>query len=293
MQVAARYNPSMVTLVPLEPVDYLVIGHVTEDVTPAGPRLGGTAAFSALTARAFGLRVGIITSVGPTTSLQALQGITLINTPSNQSTVFENIETPTGRQQVIRWQAASIPLDSIPDAWRRSPIVHLGPVAQELVPEAAGHFAMALLGITPQGWMRTWDDAGNVAPCRWESAEVLLPKAGAVVISREDVRGNEEMIEELAHQTRILVVTEGPSGSVVHWNGDRRRFRAVDVQAVDEVGAGDVYAAAFFIRLYMTRDPWEAARFATLLAGRSVTRPGLEGIPTNQEIEACSMEVLS
>ena len=54
----------MVSLVPLEPVDYLVIGHVTEDLTPTGPRLGGTAAFAALTARAFGLRTGIVTSVG-------------------------------------------------------------------------------------------------------------------------------------------------------------------------------------------------------------------------------------
>ena len=36
----------------LEPVDYLVIGHVAHDLTPEGPRLGGTAAYSALTAMA-------------------------------------------------------------------------------------------------------------------------------------------------------------------------------------------------------------------------------------------------
>ncbi len=53
----------MFELVPLEPVDYLVIGHLTEDLTPAGPRLGGTAAFSALTARALGLRVGVVSAL--------------------------------------------------------------------------------------------------------------------------------------------------------------------------------------------------------------------------------------
>jgi hypothetical protein len=61
----------MYNLVPLEPVDYLVIGHVAHDLTPSGPRLGGTAAYSTLTARALGLRVGVVTASGPETSLDS------------------------------------------------------------------------------------------------------------------------------------------------------------------------------------------------------------------------------
>ena len=140
--------------------------------------------------------------------------------------------------------------------------------------------------------MRTWDGAGRVSPCKWDSAEALLPRAGAVVISREDVGGDEELIESMAHQTRVLVVTEGVAGSVLYWNGDRRRFRPPDVNEVDPVGSGDIFAAAFFIRLFMTRDPWEAARLATLVASRSVTRAGMAGIPTPKEIEQCTVEVL-
>ena len=282
----------MASLIPLEPVDYLVIGHLTEDVTPTGSRLGGTAAFAALTARAFGLRVGIITSVGAGTSLKALEGIPILAIPSAHTTTFENVRTPAGRKQILLRQATRISLQDLPDLWRRAPIVHLGPVAQELSADSSTYLSSSLLGITPQGWMRTWDETGQVEPCKWESAEALLPQAGAVVISREDVRGNEEAIEAMAHQTRVLAVTEGAAGSVLHWNGDRRRFRAPEIAEVDDIGAGDVFAAAFFIRLFTTRDPWEAARFATLLAGRSVTRSGFEGIPTTQEIEACQMEVL-
>jgi sugar/nucleoside kinase (ribokinase family) len=282
----------MLDLVPLEPVDYLVLGHVTEDATPAGSRLGGTAAYAALTARAFGLRVGAITSVSESTSLKALNGIAVLNVPSQHSTRFENSRTTTGRKQVLQSQASIITLENLPDVWRRPAIVHLGPVAQELSPECAERFASALLCITPQGWMRTWDAAGYVTACKWEAGEVLLPKAAAVVISREDVGGDQDEIEAMSHQTRVLAVTEGAAGSVLYWNGDRRRFRAPDVQEVDDVGAGDVFAAALFIRLHMTRDPWEAARFATLLAARSVTRAGFEGIPTNHEIAACSVEVL-
>jgi len=61
---------------------------------------------------------------------------------------------------------------------------------------------------------------------------------------------------------------------------------------VDTTGAGDIFATAFFFRLYATRDPWEAARFATQLAANSVTREGLNGIPTQEEIQECMTEVL-
>lgn len=281
----------MISLVPLESVDYLVIGHLTEDVTPTGLRLGGTAAFAALTARAFGLRVGIVTSISDETSLEPLRDIPVLKVPAAHSTTFENRRTPSGRKQVIHHRAADITLESLPEAWRKAPIVHLGPVAQEISPEAAREFAASLLGVTPQGWMRTWDQDGRVTPCPWKSAEMVLPLAGAVVMSREDVHGDEDAIHAMAQQTRVLAVTEGAEGVVLYWHGDSRRFRPPHVTEIDDIGAGDVFAAALFIRLYMTRDPWEAARFATLLAARSVSRSGFEGIPTRSDIEACSIEV--
>lgn len=282
----------MAELVALEPVDYLVIGHVTEDATPGGRVLGGTAVYASLTAFALGLRPGIITSVSQTISLTALSGIPVLNVPSAHTTVFENLRGPDGRQQILHQRAESILLEQVPDVWRRSSIVHLAPVAQELAVGSVTSLSPSLLGVTPQGWMRTWDKAGHVMPCKWESADVLLPRAGAVVISREDVLGDDESIEAMAHQTRVLAVTEGAEGAVLYWNGDRRRFRAPSVLEVDSVGSGDIFAAAFFIRLFMTRDPWESARFATLLASRSVARAGLDSIPTRAEIEECSVEVL-
>ncbi len=282
----------MPDLVPLEPVDYLVLGHLTEDLVPGGTRLGGTVAYSALTARALGLRVGIVTSASESTPLAALGGIPVVHIPSPQTTTFENTYTPQGRIQRLHHQAASIPFDAVPVAWRTAPIVHLGPVVHEIDPAIASGFAASVLGITPQGWMRQWDETGHVSAQKWASADVLGPLAGAVAISREDVLGDEEVIEDLAHHTRILAVTEGPAGSVLYWNGDRRRFRAPETAEVDGTGAGDIYAAALFFRLYTTRDPWEAARFATRLASYSVSRVGLDGIPTRPEIDESMMEVI-
>ncbi len=282
----------MFQLAPIEPVDYLVLGHVTEDLTKTGPRLGGTAAFSALTARALGLRVGVVTAAAETTALAALDGISVVRLASPHTSTFENVQTAHGRVQSLHHQAAPIPFESVPEAWRSTPIIHLGPVVHEIDPASAAGFSASLLGVTPQGWMRTWDSDGRISPQPWDSASSLGPQAGAVVISREDVLGDEEVIEALAHQTRVLAVTEGPAGSVLYWNGDRRRFHAPETAEVDGTGAGDIFAAALFVRLYTTRDPWEAARFATRLASYSVARCGLDGIPTRKEIDESLMEVL-
>lgn len=275
-----------------QPVDYLIVGHVAVDITPTGVQLGGTVSYSALTARALGLRVGIVTSSAADAPLQVLDGIQIVNIPAEQSTTFENIKTESGRRQILHYQAAPILLEHIPQVWRTASIIHLAPIAGELDPSLAEQLSGKFLGITPQGWMRTWDENGQVAACVWENSEQALGQAGAVVMSVEDVNRDLEQVESMAHQTRILCLTEGESGAVLYWNGDRRRFRPVKVHEVDATGAGDIFAAAFFMRYYNTRDPWEATRFATNLAARSVTRVGLNGIPTAQEIEECLMEVL-
>jgi len=282
----------MPDLVPLEPVDYLVIGHIAHDLSPDGIHLGGTAAYSALTARALGLRVGIVTASTPDTSLELLDDILVLSIESTRNTTFENIYTQNGRIQYLRAQATRIDFDSTPEAWRNASIIHLGPIANEIDSVLPKGFSPALLGITPQGWMRAWNSDGLVSTGEWKNADSALARAGAVVLSWEDIRGDEELIEYMAHQTRVLVVTEGAAGCVLYWNGDRRRFRAPKVRELDATGAGDIFATAFFVRLFNTRDPWEAARFATLIASNSVMRLGLDGIPTHQEIEECMMEVL-
>ena len=221
----SRYNSSMPNLVPLEPVDYLVIGHVAHDLTPQGPRLGGTAAYSALTARALGYRVGIVTASGPETSLAPLQGIPVVSLDSPNSTTFENIYTEHGRIQYLRAQATRIDLTRVPQVWRRSSIIHLGPIANEVDPFLPEGFSAGLLGLTPQGWMRRWDAEGRVSRTEWLNADFAMARASAVVISREDVDNDYELIEHMAHQTRVLVATESADGAVLYWNGDRRRFR--------------------------------------------------------------------
>ncbi len=276
----------------LEPVEYLVIGHLTQDVVPGGLRLGGTVSYAALTAKALGLRVGIVTAFHPDFDLDLFNGIAIQAKESPQTSTFENIITPEGRIQILHHRACGISASQIPEEWRNTPIVHLGPVVQEIEDDIIHAFPNSFIGITPQGWLRGWDNKGHVSLKVWGDAKKILPYASAIVMSIEDVQNDETQVEKFLSFSRILVVTEGAAGARLYWNGDMRYFRPPKKNELDPVGAGDIFATVFFIRLQQTHDPWEAARLATLLAANSVTRKGLEGVPNPEEVTQSMVEVL-
>lgn len=276
----------------IEPVDYLVIGHITQDITIGGLTLGGTASYASLTARAYGLRVGIVTACAPELILPELEGIQVVRKPSTFTSTFQNTYTPNGRIQHIHHVADKLNYSDIPLQWRNTPIIHLGPLTNEIGPELSKCFPGSQVGITPQGWLRGWDGDHVVTYRDWPEGNQVLPNVQAAVMSIEDVRNNEDVVTEFMTLVPILVVTEGAAGARVYWNGDVRYFRPPQENELDPVGAGDVFSASFFIKLYQTRDPWEAARFATLVAANSVTRKGILGVPTPSEIQAFQIQIV-
>jgi sugar/nucleoside kinase (ribokinase family) len=287
---------SMHSSAPSAKLDYLVIGHVTRDVVNGSFVIGGTASYASRTARALGCRVGVVTSVAPDLDLsQVLDGVLVTRIPATTTTTFENIYVANRRRQVLRGVAEQLTPATIPSDWQvdlTDGAVHLGPVAQECDPALADAFGDAFVGLTPQGWMRRWDQAGNVSGCRWEKAEWLLARANAVVMSEEDVAGDATLIDRYAAQARLLVVTQGPSGCTVYTAGEQRHFPASPVREVDPTGAGDVFATAFFVNFCRSGDPWQAAQFANCVAARSVTRKGLAGTPTPEEVLDCGARCL-
>lgn len=276
-----------------EHVDYLVIGHVTKDLHPEGSTLGGTASFSSLTARSLGLKVGIVTSCSDNFPLDQLDQCQIHIIPSKETTTFENIYRSGGREQFLHHHAAQLGFEHIPAAWISASIIHLGPVAQEVDIELIEHLPDTFIGLTPQGWFRKWDSQGKINLERMPFHDRIVEKTSAIVISVEDVQGDELYIEELARQSSVLVVTEGASGARLYWNGDMRYFHAPPKPEIDPTGAGDIFATAFFYRFQSTGDAWEAARFATILSSNSVTRKGLLAIPTSEEIITAQSEIFT
>ena len=88
-------------------VDYLIIGHVSEDLTADGPTIGGTATYSSLTAQALGKRVAIVTSAGPDLDLHPLSEVSIHMVPSQDSTTFSNEYPSEGRRHLTAARLAN------------------------------------------------------------------------------------------------------------------------------------------------------------------------------------------
>jgi len=266
--------------------EYLVIGHVTRDLVPGnGWRFGGTATYSALTAHRLGLSVAVLTSSRTPPRFDSVPQIQVIQVPSEQDTVFENVYTPTGRDQYLRSSAGYLTPDKLPELWKQAPIVHLGPVAQEVNPLFLGQFGDSLVGLTPQGWLRRWDGDGRVYPTPLVNAEELLPRPTCVILSLEDLGGDTSLLDTYISMTPLLIQTCGMEGSIVYDHGRSTLIPAYEAVEVDPTGAGDVFATAFLIRYHETQDPITAAVFGNCVASFVIEGPGTSTIPERTLVE--------
>ncbi len=263
---------------------------MAKDLTPEGPRLGGTVSFASLTARALEYAPGVVTACGADLDVSALDGIPLARAASSHSTTFENVYSAQGRQQFLRAQAAPLTAAAIPPAWLGARVAHLAPLDGEIAEDVLPALGQAFVGVTPQGWLRQWDASGRVraAVDEWAGAAAVLSRANAVVLSLDDIGRDWAVAERWSKLAPVLVITEGAAGCTVFARGQgARQFLAPHQAEVDPTGAGDVFAAAFFVNFYETDDPWASARFANQVAALSVTRVGLAGVPTVEDVALC------
>jgi hypothetical protein len=271
----------------VEQPDFLVVGHVAKDLQDQGWLLGGTAAYSALTARNLGRRAAVVTSAGSDLVLDRfLEDIEVVCLPSPVSTTFVNLYDAEGRHQRLEAVAEIISTDNIPTEWIHTSIVLLGPIAGELDEDMIDLFPTSLLGLTPQGWLRQWDSQGQVFPRQWREAGRFLPRIDALIVSDEDLTGEAGALREQLNLAPLAVVTEGARGATLHFQGRARRYPALETQPLDPTGAGDVFAAAFLVRLKETGDPEQAVRFANVAASLSTNEAGIAAVPHRAQIEA-------
>lgn len=254
---------------------YFAIGHACQDVVPDGYEVGGTVTFALRVAQVLGCKTRLVTSTGPDYPFAAaLPGTAVHNIPALQTTTFENVITSHGRVQTLHARAHTLTPNHLPSTWPVPNIIHLAPIANEISPELIKRLAAlpsSCLCLTPQGWLRTWDEAGHVSACGWAAAADILPLATAVVVSREDWPDT-DTFETFRRHAPLLVVTEGADGCQVYHQGERFHVLAPSVSEVETTGAGDVFAAAFFVHLHRTGDVLAAAQFANQLAAHSVTQ---------------------
>jgi sugar/nucleoside kinase (ribokinase family) len=271
------------------PPDYLLIGHLIHDETPEGPRLGGTVSYAGSAANALGAAVGVVTSAERDEvvlkDVPADIQVHLIDTPT--TTHFVNTYVDGKRRQILRQRALPLTYEHVPGAWQAAPIVHLAPLDDEVDPALATRFPGALVAGTPQGWMRTWDSEGVVSRKLWEHAAQLLPQLDVTVFSEEDIQWDTALEAQYAALAKLLVVTRAAQGCTIYQQGQSPlHIPAPQVEVVDATGAGDVFTGVFLVLLRRMGSVERAASAATYLASQSVTRVGLAGTPTAEDIRA-------
>jgi hypothetical protein len=271
-------------------IDYLLLGHVTVDrVDDRRVVLGGTATYAALAARNMGARVGVHTSTSYEPGLiDVLNGVLVARIPAEYTSCFVNDYSSGKRRQTIESVAPKLTYEQLLPEWRNPPIVHLGPLCQELDAQLVNRFPRSIVGVTPQGWMRQWDESGLVRAVDWADAERVLPKADVVVISEDDV-ADRSIIAHWATRARMLVVTLGERGCDIHRRGGSGVFHSPAFKSaaeVDPTGAGDVFAGAFLWHLHKSGGDWRtAADWANCVASFAVERRGVGGVPKLADVE--------
>jgi 1D-myo-inositol 3-kinase len=274
----------------LPPPDFVVVGHLTRDEHPDGSfTLGGVPTFAAIAARNLGYRVGIVTRAAADFPEPALlHDIEIVRLDSPVTTTFRNLYTEGKRKQYIRDVAAPIPASDIPADWRTAKIALLGPIADELGVDMAHAFSSeTLVGISPQGWMRQWDESGRVKPRAWTEAADLLPHVRALILSQEDLGSYTERLSSYILLAPLVALTRGHEGVTIY----RKRERPLDVAPfpatpLDPTGAGDSFATAFLIALHETNDVLQAARFANATASLAIEGKGAASMPTREQVHA-------
>ncbi len=274
-------------------IDYLAIGHVTDDLWPEGRvTAGGTVMYASRCARQLVDRVAVLTAAATTADLAAtFPGIDVHCIDADHTSQFWNVYDGGHRTQYTKPNSVMLNASHLARVPGDYGIVHIGPVCNEVdisLIRALKHDQF--LGITPQGWLRRWDDEGRVVqhPDNWQDAEAILARADAAVMSIEDINDDWSVAHKWAAQSRLLVVTQSEKGCTLFLNGGIVQVPAPEVPLVDPTGAGDIFAATFFIALQRGDDPIAAAAYANCIASQSVTRKQLEGLPGPADIAHCS-----
>ena len=297
--------------------DYVTVGHVTRDAIEHPERgelyrVGGSAFYSALQAARLGARTLIVTQ-GVPAELEELiapyrDELELRVIPAEQTTTLSTHGTGSARTQRLLAWAGPISEPIAVD----TKILHIAPIARETPSSWEGR--ADFVGITPQGLVRRWSekegpplirldtssllgDIPTVAPMTEAlprnisavalQANLLPERFDAAVIAEHECPHCHALFKAARRHGASIAVTADSRPTTVHLPQEdalvQTPFPPVTVVR-DEIGAGDVFAAAFFVALTEGRDPLEAATLANVAASVRISGEGPSAIAHRERL---------
>jgi sugar/nucleoside kinase (ribokinase family) len=262
--------------------DVITVGHLAIDtiITPkvkeATVVLGGPPTYVSVAAAKLGARVSIISKVGsdfPNESLDWLNrnqvdltGLRLV--PKASSTRF--VLDYTGKERMLKLitRAPPISLGDVRSSARANAI-HVAPIANEVSPRVVNKLRKLtkILSFDPQGFVRRFDDHGNVVFKEWRDPDVLaridIFKSSAeeiqVIARTKDLRS--AMKKMVDYEIKVVLITRGLRGSILFFEDD---FYYLPIyrpkKVIDPTGAGDAYIGGFLSEYLRCKDAlWSAS----------------------------------
>jgi hypothetical protein len=246
---------------------YLAVGSVCWDVVEGSDeaRLGGSVLFASRVAQAAGWQATVITSgtAGLEEALRrALPGIEVVVQRSAEDTVmWFPAAADLGPQAV---PTVADPIDLGAGLGGRAvaegvDVVHLAPIMGEVTPELVGQVRGApFVGITPQGLLRHREPGTGRLLRRPDLDAWWAGDVRAAVLSEDE----HALVAEPSSLDGIaLAITRGERGCTGRSRGEEVDVAGIELASVSPVGtigAGDVFAAAFFLSL-ASATPFRAA----------------------------------
>jgi hypothetical protein len=266
---------------------YTTVGHVTIDVLADGTRRpGGTAFYSALQASRLGLRALILTRGAVPEIERQLEPyraeLELEIQPAEQTTTLQTSGSgATRRQRMLAWAG---PIEGEPSL--ETSILHLAPVARESPRRWRGE--ARFVGLTPQGLVREWATGGGEISLATADPAAFPRRCDALVISAVEQVSGAGLVAQARRAGAVVAVTAGHRPTTVHVPGGGTLHVPTPAteEPGDDLGAGDVFAAAFFIALQEGQPTPDAAAFAAAAAALRIAGPGASSIGGRSAIEA-------
>jgi len=256
--------------------DLVTAGHFSIDlilspkIASPKPTLGGSPTYASLAAKKLGAKVSVISKVGEdfrdeyvtwlSTSGVDLSGLKRVNGASTTSFILKY--TKGGRKLQLRSRAPSINPEDIPDSMRAK-AVHVAPIAGEVTPETINKLRNMtnILSLDPQGFVRQFDENGNVNLKKWEDPQVLgqidVYKSSTNEIKKITGLTNLQSAMKKIHEygAKIVMVTKGLRGSSLFFEGSFHDVPACKPRVVqDSTGAGDAFIGAFLAEYVQGKD---------------------------------------
>lgn len=275
---------------------FLVIGNITKDrlVLKIGESVsfGGTI-YAGITAARLGYKAYILSKGNleaiPLIKSLSKEGVQVKLQPDKHLTFFVNDYLLGERKQLLLEHTGKIVYKSL----GKMDIIHFNPMFNEISLNdlKKARKDCKILSLDVQGLVRTIKDKKVIGKFWSERKEFLeyidflkVGKTEIKFVSRK--RAHKDVCKELSSLgAKVIALTFGKKGSIVFEKDCFYKIPAYKTKEIDPTGAGDVYATAFAIKYFETKNALKSGLFASAAASFVVEDYGLKNIALRKEVE--------